>query len=105
MAISIEIQKNAEGIIAVMKGSLDTLAAEQMEDKVKEIEAAAATAAQITLDCTELSYIASAGLRLLLRIKKAASSKDTKVTLLNVNDNIMEVLAITHFDKMFVIAN
>lgn len=48
-----------------------------------------------------LNYIASSGLRALLRMRKAAAAKGNKVTLQGVNTNIMEVLQVTHFDKMF----
>lgn len=100
--MNVVINKNDEQMLVTMIGSLDTLAAEQVESQVKEIEAAAAK--PIILDCTQLDYISSAGLRLLLRIRKASSAAGQKVTLQGVNENVMEVLKVTHFDKMFVIA-
>lgn len=99
--MEITINKNDEQILVIMNGSLDTLAAEQIENQVKEIEANATQ--PVTIDCTALDYISSSGLRILLRIRKAASANGQTVTLLNVNANIMEVLNITHFDKMFKI--
>lgn len=99
--MEILIQNESECIIVVMKGELDTLAAEQIEPQIKEVEAMASK--PMTIDCTALDYISSAGLRLLLRLRKAAKAANQKVTLLNVNANIMEVLKVTHFDKMFEI--
>lgn len=99
--MKIEINNTPEIINVVMTGSLDTLASEQVESQVQEIEALAAT--PICIDCASLDYIASSGLRLLLRLNKSAKAKGSHVTLLNVNDNVMEVLKVTHFDKIFTI--
>ena len=99
--MNVEIKKNDEQMLVTMIGSLDTMAANQIDAQVKEIEAEANQ--PITIDCTQLDYISSTGLRLLLRIRKAAGAAGQKVTLHGVNSNVMEVLTVTHFDKMFVI--
>lgn len=97
--ITIQTNKTDEQLLVAMAGSLDTVAAEQVDAQVKSIEAEASL--PVMIECQNLDYIASAGLRLLLRIAKAAKANGQKVTLLNVNNNIKEVLSITHFDKMF----
>lgn len=99
--MEITIQNNAEIINAVMNGSLDTLAAEQVESQIQELESLSDK--PLTIDCTNLEYIASSGLRLLIRLKKAFGANGYKVTLVNVNDNILEVLKVTHFDRLFVL--
>ncbi|MBQ0164041.1 MAG: STAS domain-containing protein [Bacteroidaceae bacterium] len=99
--MTLKITKGHDAIVAHMSGSLDTLAAEQIEPQVEELEAL--TAQPITIDCTDLAYIASSGLRLFIRLRKAAFTHGQKITLKGVNANVMEVLRITNFDKMFVI--
>lgn len=99
--MEVKIQNTAETINVIMNGNLDTLAAEQIESQVKELEAMASK--KTVIDCTALDYISSAGLRLFLRIRKAAKASGGIVTLLSVNENIMEVLKVTHFDKLFEI--
>lgn len=99
--MELTIKNNPENITATLCGSFDTLASEQVEPSVKELEAMAEK--PLVLDCTSLDYIASSGLRVLLRLRKAAAAKGQKVTLLNVNDSVMEVLKVTHFDPMFII--
>lgn len=99
--MEISIQDKSEKITAVFSGSFDTLAAEQAEPYVKELEALCGK--PITIDCNNLDYIASSGLRILLRLRKASAAKGQKITLLGINDNIMEVLKVTHFDKMFIL--
>ena len=99
--MELNIRKNPENITVIMNGSFDTLASEQVEPSVKELEALASK--PITIDCNALDYIASSGLRVLLRLRKASAAKGQQVTLLGVNENIMEVLRVTHFDRMFAI--
>lgn len=96
------IQNNTENVNVVMNGNLDAFAAEEVEAKVVELESMATK--PMTIDCTQLGFIASSGLRILIRLRKAAAASGVKVTLKGVNENVMEVLQVTHFDKMFVIA-
>ena len=53
---------------------------------------------EISIDATELSYISSAGLRALLKLKKK-SGKDIVIS--NVSDEIHDILAVTGFLEMF----
>lgn len=99
--MELTIQNNPENITVVMNGSFDTLASEQAESSVRELESLASK--PIVLDCCALDYIASSGLRVLLRLRKACAAHGQQVTMLGVNENIMEVLKVTHFDKMFII--
>ena len=99
--MEITVKNNPENITVVMNGSFDTLAAEQSEQTIQELESMASKT--IVLDCNALEYIASSGLRVFLRLRKACAAQGQQVTLLGVNENIMEVLKVTHFDKMFVI--
>lgn len=99
--MELKIQENAENVLVVMAGSFDTLAAQQAEPQIQQLEGMAANG--LVVDCNGLEYVASSGLRALLRLRKAAAAKGQQVKLLGVKDHIMEVLKVTHFDKMFVI--
>lgn len=99
--MKVTIQDNQDRIVAVMQGSFDTLSAEELEPQVKELESMASK--PLEMDFTELDYIASSGLRILLRLRKAYAARGQQVSLLNVNEQIMEVLKVTHFDNMFQI--
>lgn len=98
--MEIKVQNNPKNVIVTMIGSFDTLASEQAEPVVKELEGLASK--PIVLDCNELDYIASSGLRVLLRLRKACAAQGQQVTILGVNENIMEILKVTHFDRMFI---
>ena len=57
----------------------------------------------INIDLSELDYVSSAGLRVLLVAAKAAKAKGGKVTLISPKPSTMEVLKISGFDKIIPI--
>lgn len=57
-------------------------------------------AQQLTVDLSELDYISSAGLRVLLVAAKAAKRKGGTVVLSAPKASILEVLKISGFDKI-----
>ena len=58
---------------------------------------------EITIDCTELKYISSSGLRLFLMLRKETTTKGGHITIFNINDDIKEVFKITGFLNLFEI--
>ena len=56
---------------------------------------------QITLDCKDLEYISSSGLRLFLTIRKEATAKGGKVIIEHINDEIKKVFMMTGFFNLF----
>jgi anti-sigma B factor antagonist len=53
------------------------------------------TGHDIIIDCTNLEYISSSGLRILLNIRKNAAAVGSKVTILNINKEIQKVFEMT----------
>lgn len=97
--MTLKINNTPEMMTVVLAGHLDTKAAGEIEPQIQELEAQATK--PLTLDCTSLEYISSSGLRLFLRLRKAFAANGQGVTLQGVNMNVMEVLKITGFDKLF----
>ena len=63
----------------------------------------AEAAGTIILDCKELSYISSSGLRLFLTLRKAAAEKGGKVIVRSIGDEIRNVFIMTGFFNLFEI--
>ena len=84
---------------ATVSGRLDTPAAVKAQQEIIPLLENADKA--ITLDCKDLEYIASSGLRILLGILKGAKASGSKVTLRDVNDDIKSVLQLTGFISIF----
>ena len=94
------IEELDEKILVTMIGSLDTAAAIETEPILKPVPAEE-TAKDILIECQELEYIASSGLRILLDVLKKTKAKGKRVILRNVNDDIKNVFKITGFINLF----
>lgn len=93
------IKENGNQLIAYFSGRLDTAAAIETADAVKPL--LEATKTEIILDCSELEYISSSGLRIFLSIRKEAATKDNKVLVRNISADIRQVFVMTGFISLF----
>jgi len=93
------ITKQEGKITATLAGSLDTAAAEQTARELAPLNDCEGR--DIEIDCHELTYISSSGLRILLSIRKRAAAFGSQVTLKDVSDDIRDVLLTTGFTKLF----
>ena len=87
-------------LVAVLTGELDTAAAAETEAALKPLFES--TGKDLVLDCTDLQYIASSGIRILVNLLKTAKAKGDRVVLKNVNEVIRDVLELTGFVSYFV---
>ena len=88
---------NGKDFLVRLSGRLDTVTAPQFEEFINENIFKMGT---LTLDCAELEYVSSAGLRVLLSAQKRL--KDS-MKLTNVCELIMEVFEMTGFVDILVI--
>ena len=58
----------------------------------------------LILDCENLEYISSAGLRVLILVQKKLQSQQIPFTIINVNDTIKSILSMSGFDKILDIS-
>lgn len=101
MIFSMTITKNKNDNFLTLKleGRLDTTTAPQLENELSENLNGVT---ELTIDFAELSYISSAGLRVLLATQKRMN-KQGSMKLINVNDIVMEVFEITGFVDILTI--
>ena len=85
--------------VMYFEGRLDTAASAQTEEDMKPLYDCSGH--DIILDCTNLEYISSSGLRILLNIRKNAAAVGSKVTILNINIEIQKVFEMTGFINLF----
>ena len=97
--MKIEITTNGNQLIASFAGRLDTAAAVQTAEDVKQLMEAEGK--EIILDCTALEYISSSGLRIFLGIRKEAAAHGSKVIVRNMNADIRQVFMMTGFISLF----
>ena len=96
-----EVKEQNGGMYATVSGRLDTPAAVTALQEITPLLENADKV--ITLDCTNLEYISSSGLRLLLTIRKEASAKGGKVIVEHISDDIKKVFVMTGFYNLFEI--
>ena len=98
--MNINKTQDGEKTTFTLSGRLDTTTAPKLQDTLlPEFD----TAKHVELNFTELTYISSAGLRVLLMGEKAAKSKGGSMTLTGVSEEIMEVFEMTGFADMLTI--
>lgn len=82
-----------------LEGRLDTMTAPELEQVVKE---SLAGIEDLVIDMKELSYISSAGLRVLLSAQKIMNRQGAMV-IKNVNETIAEVFEVTGFNDILTV--
>ena len=93
-----EIPKG-KALVLELKGRFDSGAAPAVETKIKE--SLAGGASKIILDFSDLEYISSAGIRVLVQCTKEMEKKKGEVLLASVPKSIENVLYITGFLPYF----
>lgn len=86
-------------LMIALEGRLDTTTAPQLEAELKQ---SIAGNTELILDFTELEYLSSAGLRVLLTAQKVMN-KQGKMVVRGVNDVIAEVFEVTGFADILTI--
>lgn len=82
-----------------LEGHIDSSNAPQLEAEAMD-ELNKYPEAEIIVDCDKLEYISSAGLRVILKIKKL---KGDKLTVVNVSPEVYDIFSVTGFTEMLSI--
>ena len=90
---------DGDTLTVALRYRLDTLTSPELDDELSEIISGVK---HLVFDMTELTYISSAGLRLLL-IYQQKMKVQGKMTIRNVRKEVMSVLKLTGFDKFLKI--
>jgi len=99
--MNINKTQNGDKTVLVLSGRLDTTTAPKLQEVlIPEFDGAK----NVELDFSELAYVSSAGLRVLLMGEKTAKAKSASMNLVNVSDEIMEVFEMTGFADVLTIA-
>ena len=97
--MTIRTEKQENTLILVPEGRVDTTTAPELEKTIKENLDGVTS---LVFDLSNLEYISSAGLRVLLAAQKAMNAQgDMKVC--HVNETILEIFDITGFSDILTI--
>jgi anti-anti-sigma factor len=87
-----------ENKIVFFKGTLDTVAAASHQQALLEIFT---DNKDIILNLKDLSYISSAGLRILIMLNKSAKAHSVSLRLSEVPEDVSKILEMVGFTKLF----
>ena len=97
-----KIEELEDKFLVTLEGELDTAAAVDVEKTLQPLYTT--NGKNVEIDCSQLEYIASSGLRILISILKGAKNGGSQVILKGMNDDIKTVFKLTGFINLFEFA-
>ena len=97
--MNIEIKEMNGSSLGILTGWIDTAVATQFLEDLKPLMNKADKS--IELNCAQLDYICSLGLRGLLQLKKESAAKGGRLVLTHVDGEVLKILTMTGFIKLF----
>ena len=91
---------HGDAMVVKIKGRIDTITSAQLDAKFKEEKV---TESKIIMDFTDVEYISSAGLRLLLALKNGLDEQGKELEIHNINAVVKEVFNVTGFKNMLTL--
>lgn len=97
-------QKEENGIVSIsIEGRLDADSSPEAETVVKDALAGQTT--RVLFDLSELEYLSSAGLRVLLSAAKEMRRRNGKIVLCSLNEFVKEIFEVSGFQSLIPIAD
>ncbi len=97
--MNITITESDGKLIAKLEGTLDTAASERAARDLEPLHDCQGH--DIVIDCSQLAYISSSGLRILLGIRKYAAINGSSVTIKGASADIRDMMEVTGFHNLF----
>lgn len=99
--MEVTINRQDDKTVVVFAGRLDTPSSQEVSNALEPVVADAK--GTIVLDCKDLEYISSSGLRIFLTVRKAAAAQGGSVIVKGMRDAIRNIFMMTGFLNLFQI--
>jgi anti-anti-sigma factor len=99
--MDIKISQQDNKTMVVLNGRIDTSNADQFQQDVAPLMEGENP--DIDIDCTDMSYTSSQGLRIFLMLQKSVKARGGKMVMRNMNPQVKEVFDITGFSNIITI--
>lgn len=99
--MKIEITQTDNKVMVAIEGRLDTVTSSEFEKSLAPYFAM--NGIELHLDCKDMEYISSAGLRVVLTTHKNVTSKGGKFLICNLNKEVRYVFDMTGFSRILTI--
>lgn len=94
-------REEEQNYVMTFEGRLDTAASAQVKNDIQVLYNCEGH--DIILDCSQLTYICSSGLRLFLAVLKNARNMGSRTIITGLNDEMYDVFVETGFTQLFEI--
>ena len=84
-----------------LAGELDTTATTDQAEELNLVLALADKA--IEVDCSDLEYISSAGLRFFMQLKRESEAKGGSIRISHLNEDVNDIFRMSGFQNIFTI--
>ena len=101
MPFAVRAEKEGDLVILALSGQLDSKTAPELEREVGK--ALGKTGKALLFDFSELEFVASAGLRIVIMVGKRLAADGGAIALCGLNPSVREVFEISGFAKLFPI--
>ena len=97
--MQINISTDNQNVRVCLVGELDSKATtEQAAELSKVLELADKS---MEIDCSELAYISSAGLRFFMQVKRATETQGGTIRVTHLNEDVAEIFRLSGFHHIF----
>lgn len=103
MQIEVIEDESQHVVIVGLSGRMDSSNSRAFEEKMVNLIQAGKT--RMVVDCAQLQYISSAGLRVFLMAAKQLTMSKGKLILASLNDDVRQVFNLTGFSSIFQICD
>ena len=99
--MELNIQKNEQETLVQITGELDTTATTEQADKLQQVLDIAGE--KLVIDCSEMEYISSAGLRFFMQLKRESEAKGGSIKICHLNEDVADIFRMSGFQNIFEI--
>ena len=99
--MKVTINNQDDKTLVILDGRIDSTNADQFQHDVTPLMEGERP--DIDIDCTNMTYTSSQGLRVFLLLQKSVVSRQGKMVLRNMNPRVKEVFDITGFSNIITI--
>ena len=98
--VDITISEKEGRLVVALIGDLDNAASSQADQDLAQVFEH--NDCDIVIDCTELNYISSSGLRIVLNVFKHTRSNGHKAILKGLREDVEEIFQLSGFLQLFI---
>jgi anti-sigma B factor antagonist len=100
--MEIEVSTHGGAVVAALVGEIDSSTAPKAQEELVPL---IGEGKDLILDMTRLTFLSSAGLRILLLLYRQAEANNRKVALAGPSENVKDTMEITGFLTYFVVCD